>query len=452
MAAVNNSIDMVNGPLWGKILKFTLMYMLTAFLQQLYAAADILVVGRFAGEVALAGVGTCTALTNFFLNFILGLSAGATIVIGQLIGAREKEGIQKAAHTAIAIAIYGGLIISIVCFLFARQLLGLIGVPQDVLPEALDYLRITSIGFIPSLTYNFGAAMLRSKGDTKRTLYIVIISGIINVLFNLFFVCVLKMKASGVATATVISQVFNAVVMMYILCHETDEMKISLRSIRIYKKPFLRMLKFGLPSGIQSSVYSFSNVLVQASVNSFGAAAIAGSSAASSITSFYDVMVGSIYNSSLVFTSQNFGAKKFDRIKKTIVICVVYSLGIWALQSLITFFGGEFLIGLYAPKQPQIIDYGVRKLSVLGYSYGAVSFVNLMSGVLRGLGASFINMMMSIIGVCGIRIVWILTIFKAIGTFEALLVCYPLSWAGTFVMHFIMFLFVFKKEKKKALL
>ncbi len=452
MAAVKNSIDMVNGPLWGKILKFTLTFMLTAFLQQLYNAADILVVGRFAGEKALAGVGTCAVLSNFFLNFILGLSAGATIVIGQLIGAREKEGIQKAAHTAIAIAIYGGLIISIVCFLFARQLLGLIGVPEDVLPEALDYLRIISLGFVPTLIYNFGAAMLRSKGDTKRTLYIVIISGIINVVFNLFFVCVLKMKASGVATATVISHIFNAVTMMYILCHETDEMKISLRGIRIYKKPFLRMLKFGLPSGIQSSVYSFSNVLVQASVNSFGAAAIAGGSAASSVTSFYEVMVSSIYNSSLVFTSQNFGAKKFDRIKKTIVICVVYSLGIWAFQSLITFFGGEFLIGLYVPKQPQIIDYGVRKLSVLGYSYGIVGFVNLMSGVLRGLGASFINMVMSIIGVCGIRIVWILTIFKAIGTFEALLVCYPLSWAGTFVMHFIMFLFVFKKEKKKALL
>ena len=452
MAAVNNSIDMVNGPLWGKILKFTLMYMLTAFLQQLYAAADILVVGRFAGEVALAGVGTCAVLTNFFLNFILGLSAGATIVIGQLIGAREKEGIQKAAHTAIAIAIYGGLIISIVCFLFARQLLGLIGVPQDVLPEALDYLRITSIGFVPTLIYNFGAAMLRSKGDTKRTLYIVIISGIINVLFNLFFVCVLKMKASGVAVATVISQVFNAVVMMHILCHETDEMKISLRSIRIYKKPFMKMLKYGLPSGIQSSVYSVSNVLVQATVNSFGAAAIAGASAASSITSFYDVMVGSIYNSSLVFTSQNFGAKKFDRIKKIIGICVAYLLGIWAIQALVTLFGGRFLIGLYAPDQLQVIDYGVRKLSVLGYTYGIVGCINIISGALRGLGSSLVSMIISIVGVCGIRIVWILTVFKAIGTFEALLVCYPLSWSGTFVMLFVMFLFVFKNKKKKALL
>lgn len=449
MAVKTNSMDMVNGSLWGKILKFSALYMLTAVLQQLYSAADILIVGRYAGQDALAGVGTCTVLSGLFLNFILGLSAGATIVLGHALGAAHKEDIHKAAHTSIAIAIFGGFIITCICLLFTRPLLGMVDVPDDVYPEASAYLRVTAIGYIPSLLYNFGAAILRAKGDTKRALYIVTVSGVINVVLNIFFVCVLHMGASGVAAATVISQIFTAVCIMYILCNETDEMRISLKKIRIYKKPFLRILRFGLPSGIQSSVYSLSNILVQSSVNSFGAAAIAGGSAATSITDFYNVMINSLYQSVMVFTSQNFGARKFKRIKKIIFICFVYVGCLWVIQSIITFLCGEFLIGLYAPNDTLVIEFGCRKLGILGYTYGLLGFLNVMSGALRGMGASFINMITSIIGVCGIRIIWILTAFKAIGTFESLFLCYPLSWIGTTILHIIMFVFVFRKEKLK---
>ncbi len=451
MSVNKNSIDMVNGPLWGKILKFSALYMLTAVLQQLYSAADILVVGRYAGANALAGVGTCAVVSGLFLNFILGLSAGATIVLGHELGAGHKDEIHKASHTSIAIAVFGGFIISCICLLFTRPLLAMVDVPDEVYPEASAYLRITAIGYIPSLLYNFGAAILRAKGDTKRALYIVTISGIINVLLNLFFVCVLHMGASGVATATVISQIFTAVCIMYILCCETDEMKISLNKIRIYKKPFLRILRFGLPSGIQSSVYSLSNILVQSGINSFGAAAIAGSAATTSITDFYTVMLNSIYQSSMVFTSQNFGARKFERIKKTLTISLVYVVGIWGMQGIITFFGGEFLIGLYAPDEPEVFAYGLRKFHLLGYVYGLMGFLNVMSGVLRGMGASFINMITSIIGVCGIRIIWLLTAFKAVHTFEVLFLCYPISWIGTTILHFIMYVIIFKKEKTKHL-
>lgn len=449
MAVRTNNVDMVNGPLWGKVLKFAALYMLTTFLQHLYSAADVIVVGRFAGQEALAGVGTCTVLVNLFLNFILGLSAGATIVLGQAMGANDNDRIEKASHTAMAVAIYGGLIVSVTCLLFTKQLLNLIDVPENVMPEAAVYLRIISIGYIPSLIYNFGAAILRAKGDTKRALYIVTVSGIINVLLNLFFVCVLKMKARGVAIATVISQIFTAISILYILCHEPDETRIFLRKIRIYKKPFLRILKFGLPSGIQSSVYSASNILVQSSINSFGSAAIAGSSATSSITEFYSAMVNSLYQASIVFISQNFGARKFERIKKTIFICMTYVVALWMVQSAITFFCGEFLIGLYAPNDPSVIEMGMRKFSILGYAYGFLGLMNVMSGALRGMGASFFNMVMSIVGVCGIRILWIMTAFKAIGTFESLFVCYPLSWVGTMLLHSIMFFVIFKKEKSK---
>ena len=440
---------MVNGSLWGKILKFSLLYMATAVLQHLYSAADIIVVGRFAGQDALAGVGTCAFLMNLFLNFILGLSAGATVVLGQAIGAENKTEISNVTHTSIAFAIVGGFIISAICLLFTEPLLNMIDVPADVMPQAILYLRIMSIGYIPSLLYNFGASILRAKGDTKRALYIVTISGLINVLLNLFFVCVLKMKADGVATATIISQTFTAIAILYVLANESDEIRLDFKKIRFYKAPFLKIVRYGIPSGIQSSIYSISNILVQTSINSFGSAATAGSAACSSITDFYNVMANSIYQASIVFTSQNFGAKCFERIKKIVYICMTYAVVIWLLQSSVTFFFGEALITLYAPDNPDVIEMGWRKLGFIGYAYGLLGFMNILSGLLRGIGASWINMITSIVGVCGIRILWIMTAFKAIGTFESLFACYPLSWLGTSILHIIMFAYVFKKEKRK---
>lgn len=449
MAVTKDSVDMINGSLWNKILKFAALYMLTAFLQHLYSAADVLVVGRFAGAEALAGVGTCTTLVNLFLNFILGLSAGATIVLGQALGARDRSGVSNAVHTSMSVAVSCGLVVTIICLLFSKQLLNMIGVPENVMSEASDYLRIIAIGYIPSLIYNFGAAILRAKGDTKRALYIVTVSGIINVALNLFFVCVLKMKASGVASATVISQIFTAVAIMYILCHQHDETKLYLKKMRIYKEPLLKILKYGVPSGIQSSVYSISNILVQSSINSFGSAAIAGSSATTSITDFYNVSVNSLYQAAIVFVSQNFGAKKFDRIKRVMLICVMYVLSLWAVQIFLTMFTGKFLLGLYVQNDPAVIEWGWKKFSIMGYSYGLLGLMNLLSGTLRGMGASFLNMITSIAGVCGIRILWILTAFRAIGTIESLYVCYPLSWIGTMILHTVMFVIVYKKEKKK---
>lgn len=449
MATKTHSVDMVNGPLWGKILKFALFHMMTAIVQHLYSAADVIVVGRFAGEEALAGVGTCTVVVNLFLNFILGLSAGATIVLGQALGARDNEKISKAAHTSMGVAICGGILASFICLFFTRPLLNLVSVPDNVVPQASIYLRVMAVGFVPSLIYNFGAAMLRAKGDTKRALYIVTLSGVINVVLNLVFVCLFKMEAGGVAIATVISQVFTAIAILYILTHEPDEMRISLKKIRLYKEPFLKILKFGLPSGIQSSVYSASNVIVQSSVNSFGSAATAGSAAVTSITEFYNVMVNSFYQSSIVFCSQNYGARKFDRIKKTIGICMVYVFGVWAIQSLFTFFLGKFLLGLYT-NEAEVFKWGWEKFSLLGYAYGFLGIMNVMSGALRGMGASIFNMITSIVGVCGIRIVWLMTVFQnpQYRSFKTLFACFPLSWAGTFCLHFIMFLFVFKYAKQ----
>jgi len=449
MVASKNSVDMINGSLWDKILKFSVLYMITALLQNFYSAADIIVVGRYAGENALAGVGTCTTLINLFLNLIIGLSAGVMVLLGQAIGSRDSDVISKAAHTSMSVAIVGGIIITLFCLLFPKQLLGLINVPENVMPEAYRYFMITSSGHIPSLIYNFGSAILRAKGDTKRPLYIVLVSGLLNVFLNLLFVCSLKMGAGGVALATVISHIFNAVVIMYILTNETDETRIYLKKLKIYKRPLLKIIKFGLPSGIQSAIFSAANLLVQAGVNSFGSAAIAGVAAASSVGSFYESMLNSMYQSSIVFTSQNYGAGKFDRIKRTVLWSHFYVLFTWLFIALITHFLGKVLIGFYAPGEPLVIEMGFRKLRILGFTYGIMGFMNVMSGALRGVGASLMNLMTSILGVCGIRVVWILTVFKTVGTFESLYLCYPVSWTGTLIFHVMMFMFIYKKEKKK---
>ncbi len=454
MAVKSNSIDMIHGGLWGKILKFSLLFMLTSFLQHLYSAADIIVVSRFAGEHALAGVGVSGSITNLFLNFILGFSAGASIVIGQALGARDEEKISRAAHTAISIAVYGGLFMMLMCLIFAKQLLTMMDTPENVMPQATVYLRIVALGYMPSLIYNFGAAILRAKGDTKRALYVVSISGLINVGLNLLFVVVFKMEAAGVALATIISQIFTAVVILYYLSKEEDQTKIYIRKIRIYTEPFLNILKFGIPSAIQSAFYTVSNLIVQSSINTFGSAAIAGSAATSSVTDFYNTMVNSFYQGSLVFCSQNFGAKNFDRIKKTVKICITYVLALGVIQALITTFADEFLLGIYidAAKEPEVMTWALKKISVQGYSYFLLGLMNIMTGALRGMGASALNMVMAIIGVCGIRIVWIVFAFPLWHTFEGLFMCFPLSWLGTFCMHFIMYSVVFKKEKKKHLL
>lgn len=450
MAHNKNNVDMINGPLWNKILKFSVLFMLTTLLQHLYSAADIVVVGRYAGKDALAGVGTCSHIVNLFVNFIVGLSAGVSILLGQALGSGRKDEISKASHTAIALSIIGGTFISVICLLFTEELLKLVDVPLEVMKHAADYLRVTAVGFIPTLIYNFGSAIVRAKGDTKRPLYIVLVSGFMNVILNLLFVCVFKMGAAGVALATTISNIINAVSILYILTKETDETRIYLGNIRPYKTEILKILKYGLPSGIQTSIFSLSNLLVQSSVNSFGAAATAGSAASSSITGFYEGILSSQYQASIVFTSQNYGAKKFDRIKKTFWICMGYVMIFWTIQIFITYFFGRDLIELYAPGEPQVVDYALRKMRILGYTNGLIGVMNVFTGGLRGMGASFMNLVTSVAGVCGIRIVWILTVFKYFATYDVLMLCYPVSWIGTNIFHMIMFIYIYKKEKKKV--
>ncbi|MBR3870559.1 MAG: MATE family efflux transporter [Clostridia bacterium] len=449
MVVKSRNIDMCSGPLFKNVMKFAVPFMLTLMLQHLYNAADIMVVGRYAGQEALAGVGTTGSLTSVLINLFVGLSVGVSVTLGRALGAKDEENANKIVHTAITLSVICGVFISVIGIVFAERLLKLIDVPDNVMPQAKLYMKIVFAGKMPSLLYNFGSAILRAKGDTKRPLYIVTISGVVNVLLNLFFVIKLEMQADGVALATVISQVITAVWVMMLLCRETDVTKISIKKLKIHKNQLKDILKMGIPSGIQSTVFSLSNTLVQSTVNGFGSAAIAGSTASNNVGNFYGSSMEGFAQAALAFTSQNVGAKKYKRINRIIGCCIMGVAIASVATVLITVFAGERLISFYAPGDFEAIKYGTARLMIVGSTYFFLGLMNVMSRTLWGLGKSVTAMLISMFGVCGIRIMWIYTVFQRFSSWQVLFISYPASWLGTFILHFIFYLFAKKQLNSK---
>jgi len=443
------TVEMCTGPLFKNILRFAVPILLTALVQRLYNTADVLVVGRYAGQEALAGVGTTGSLTTLILDLFLGLSAGVSVVLGRAFGAKNKEDIHKITHTAISLSIVGGVVISIFGAAFAEPLLRLIEVPENVMPQAKIYMQICFCGKLPALLYNFGAAILRAKGDAKRPLFIVLVSGIINVILNLFFVICLGMKADGVALATVISQIYTAVSILWILARETDATRLNFRKIRMYKRAVWDIVKIGVPSGVQGMIFSFSNVIMQSTVNSFGSAAIAGSAAAANIGGYYYMIQNSFFHAALAFTSQNVGAGQYDRVRKVLRYCLIDVGIVWALEAAFTLFTAEYMVSLFVPGDAEAVFFGTRRHMVIGCTYGLCGIMEVFSGINRGMGYSLSSLLISVIGVCGIRILWILAVFPKIGTFPALFASMPLSWIGTVIGHFVFYLYIMRKKRKE---
>lgn len=443
------TVEMCTGPLFKNIWRFAVPILLTALIQRLYNTADVLVVGRYAGQEALAGVGTTGSLTALILDLFLGLSAGVSVVLGRALGAKNNEDIHKITHTAICLSVVGGVVISIFGIVFANPLLRLIDVPENVMPQAQIYMQICFAGKLPALLYNFGAAILRAKGDAKRPLFIVLISGIINVILNLFFVICLGMKADGVALATVISQIYTAVSILWILARETDATCLYFKKIRMYKAMVWDIIKIGVPSGVQGMIFSFSNVILQSTVNGFGSAAIAGSAAAANIGGYYYMIQNSFFHAALAFTSQNVGAGQYKRVRKVLSYCLI-DVGIaWALEAIFTLFSAEGMISLFVPGDAEAIFYGTSRHLVIGCTYGLCGIMEVLSGVNRGMGYSMSSLLISVIGVCGIRILWIFTVFPQIGTFSSLFASMPLSWIGTIAGHFVFYLYVMQKKMRE---
>lgn len=441
-------IDMCNGPLFGKIVMFTIPLMLSGILQLFFNAADIVVVGRFAGSTALAAVGSTSALINLLVNLFMGLSIGANVLVARYYGARDMQQLHETVHTTILLSIVGGTVLIAVGIVMAKPLLSWMGTPDDVLDQAALYMRIYFIGMPAMALYNFGAAILRSVGDTKRPLYFLSISGVVNVILNLILVIVFHMGVAGVAIATVVAQCIAAVLVLLCLIKSDAPYRVELKKLHIYKSKLIDMAKIGLPAGMQGTVFSLSNVLIQSSINSFGSTVMAGSTAASNIEGFVYTAMNSLHQTALSFTGQNIGGKKYERVGKIMHICVLNVTVVGIVLGGGAYLFGTPLLSIYT-SDPQVIQYGLLRMSFVCLPYFICGIMDTLVGSLRGMGYSIIPMIVSLTGACALRVVWILTIFRAHHTLEILFLSYPVSWIVTAVAHFCCYLYVHRKMMKK---
>lgn len=441
-------IDMINGPLLPKMWLYALPLMASGILQLAFNAADMVVVGNFCGDNSLAAVGANSSLINLLINIFIGMSVGTNVLVAHYFGAGKEKEVSETVHTSILCSIIFGVILSFIGWFFSKPILILMGTPDDVLDLAVLYIRVYFLGMPGFLLYNFGSAVLRAIGDTRRPLYFLFTAGVLNVLLNVFFIVVCHMDVDGVALATIISQLVSAVLIVICLMRCTGCYRLDLKELKIYPDKLLGMIKVGLPAGIQGSLFSFSNVLIQSSVNSFGSTVMAGNTASMNLEGFVYNAMNSFYQTSISFTGQNFGAKKLDRINK---ICIYSILSVSVVGM---FMGSMFylfrypLLGMYT-KDPQVVEYAIIRLRIICLSYFLCGIMDSMVGCLRGLGKSITPMIVSLMGACAFRILWLMTVFKIHPTLETIYVSYPISWIITPTVHIICFIIVKKNIDKK---
>ena len=443
-------IDMIHGPLAGKLLVFAIPLMLSSILQLLFNAADVIVVGRWSGSQSLAAVGSNTSLINLMVNLFVGFSVGTNVVVARDLGAGREEDVRDSVHTSIALSLVSGVVLMGLGLLLSRQMLELMGSPEDVIGLAAVYLRIYFCGMPGNMLYNFGAAILRAQGDTKRPLYFLTAAGIINVILNLVFVIVFHMDVAGVALATIISQYVSAILVLLTLMRDKGPLRVDLRALRLDMKVVRRILQVGLPAGFQGMVFSISNVVIQSSINSFGSTVVAGSAASSNIEGFVYAGMNAFYQTALTFTSQNYGACECKRVDRIMGLCLLYSGLIGLVLGNLAYLFGYPLGSIYAPGQEEVIAQAVDRLSICCTTYFLCGLMDTQVGVLRGIGYSVVPMIVSLVGSCALRLLWVATIFQLNRTPEMLYFSYPVSWAITAATHFVFFLFIRKRAYAKA--
>lgn len=442
-------IDMLHGSIWNKIPLFALPVAMTAILEQLFNASDIAVVGNFTGKmgtIAVAAVGANSPIISLIVNLFIGIALGTTVVIANAIGRDDKKTVHHAVHTSILMAIVGGFVVTIIGELVAGYVLNMLNVPRDVYGQALLYLRIYLLGMPVILLYNFEAAIFRSVGDTKVPLKTLVISGIINVILNLFFVIVLKMTVNGVAIATVISNLISAIILLNKLIKTDQYIHVNLKELRIYKLSLVRILKIGMPAGIQSAVFALANIVIQAAINSLGTVVIAASSAAFNVEIFaYDIL-NSFGQACTTFVGQNYGAGQIDRCKKTLYLCLIEDAIASALAIGIIIVSGKFLLSLFN-NNPQVIQIGYTRLIMVITAYIFSMLYEVMSGYLRGFGISLVPAILTCICICGTRVLWVETVFKSYQSFTTIMCAYPLSLSLTAVAIFCALMY-YRPSKK----
>lgn len=450
MAIKRNEIDMTAGPILPKLLKLSLPLMLSSVLQLLFNAADIIVVGNFASENSLAAVGSTSSLVNLMTNLFLGFSTGANVLASHYLGAGDDDRVSRTVHTSVLLSVISGLILTFIGCVFADDLLGLMQTPPEVLELSALYLRIYFAGMVAMLVYNLGSSILRAKGDTKRPLYYLTFSGVINVILNLLFVIVFRMDVAGVALATVISQCISALLIIRCLMKEDGALKLEFRKLRMDGQTVGKMMKIGIPAGFQGVVFSLSNVVIQSSVNSFGAIVMAGSAAAASIEGFVWVSMNAFSQGALTFVSANIGAGRYSRVNRIAFISCACAATAGVVLGNLAFIFGRPLLGIYDPR-PEVIDAGMIRMGLVCTMYFTCGLMDCIVGSIRGMEYAVTPTIVSLLGACGLRILWIFTGFQTEEFHSVfwLFMSYPASWIITFLVHLICYIFMRRRLPAK---
>lgn len=443
-------MDMCNGPILTKLLRFTLPLMLSGILQLVFNAADIIVVGKNCGDISLGAVGSNTALINLMVNLFMGIAVGVNVMVAKFYGAGKRGEVEETVHTAMVLSLIGGIVLTIVGEMFAKQLLILMQTPEKNLKLAVVYLRIYFLGMPAMMIYNFGSAILRAVGDTKRPLLFLTIAGIVNVGLNLLLVIVFRLDVAGVGIATVVSQIISAILVVICLMKNTGVVRLNIRKLAVKKDKVIGILRVGIPAGLQGTVFALSNVVIQSSINLFGEIVVAGNSAAASVEGFVYMAMNAFYHTTLSFVSQNYGAGKFKRIPKVLLageFCVIIT-GL-ALGWLTVLFSSQ-LLGIYTDSSAAIEAGKIRMLIICG-TYALCGVMEVLTGAIRGMGYAIIPMVVSMIGACGLRLVWIATIFRIekYHVLKTVLVSYPITWTITACTHLICFLIMYRMRTKR---
>lgn len=444
--------DLTEGPLLKNIILYTVPIILTGVLQLLFNAADLVVVGRFCGSISVAAVGATGSVINLIVNLFIGLAVGAGVTTAQALGAGDHDRVHRIVHTAIPTAAIGGLLLTAFGLCFARKALELMGTPEDVIDLSAVYMRLYFCGMTSNMLYNFGASILRAAGDTKGPLYYLTAAGVLNVILNLFFVIVLKMDVAGVALATAISQTLSAVLVLLALGARTDGCRLMAKKLRLYKKELTDIIRIGLPAGIQGSLFSISNVLIQSSVNSFGSVVMSGNAASQNIEGFVYVSMNAFHQTALNFCGQNYGAGKYKRINKILLVSLACVSVTGLATGVLSWALARPLLSIYITDSADAISYGVIRLTYICLPYFLCGIMDVTTGAIRGIGASLLPMIISVLGICVFRIFWIFAVFgqPRFHTLECLYLSYTISWIVTFLAEFTVFLVLVRKSVKKS--
>lgn len=444
--------NMLQGPLYSGIIRYTIPIILSSVLQLLFNAADLVVVGQFCGSISVGAVSATGAITNLIINLFVGLSIGAGVCVAHALGGRKDEEVHRTVHTAIPVALISGVILTIIGVVFAKPLLEMMSTPEDVLPLSSLYMTIYFAGITFTILYNFASSILRAAGDTKGPLIYLTAAGVINVILNLIFVIVFRMNVAGVALATIIAQAVSAFLVVRALMRRTDACKLHLKKMKIHKAQLVKMVQIGIPAGVQGSMFSISNVIIQSSVNSFGSATlVAGNGAAGNIEGFVYMALNAFSQTVVNYVGQNAGAMQYDRIRKVFRACLNCVCVVGLTMGPLVYFAAPALLKFYIPDSQEAIAYGVTRMAYVCLPYFMCGLMDLATGALRGMGTSFIPMIVSILGVCGFRIAWVYTVFQIPGyhTPQCLYLSYIISWTLTFVVQFFLLEVVLKKRERQ---